>query len=98
VPNYCAKLNRGDRLNELLKQDQFVPMPPEEQVATLYAGVRGHLDKMPTNRIKEFETEYLKHMRSSHSSLLATIRKEGALSPASDAALKDALTAFLSTF
>jgi F-type H+-transporting ATPase subunit alpha len=91
-------LNRGDRLNELLKQDQFVPMPPEEQVATLYAGVRGFLDKMPTNRIKEFETEYLKHMRSSHSSLLSTIRKEGALSPTSDAALKDALTAFLATF
>jgi F-type H+-transporting ATPase subunit alpha len=91
-------LNRGDRLNELLKQDQFVPMPPEEQVATLYAGVRGFLDKMPTNQIKSFEQQYLKYMRTSQAALLATIRKDGQLTPASDAALKDALTTFLSTF
>lgn len=91
-------LNRGDRLNELLKQDQFVPMPPEEQVATLYAGVRGFLDKMPTSKIKDFETEYLKFMRSTHSSLLGTIRSEGKLSPASDAALKEALTSFLAGY
>jgi F-type H+-transporting ATPase subunit alpha len=91
-------LNRGDRLNELLKQDQFVPMPPEEQVAALYAGVRGFLDKMPVSHIKSFEQQYLKHMRASHSVLLATIRKEGQLTPASDGALKDALTTFLATF
>jgi F-type H+-transporting ATPase subunit alpha len=91
-------LNRGDRLNELLKQDQFVPMPPEEQVAVLYAGVRGFLDKMPTNQIKSFELQYLKHLRSSHAALLGTIRKEGQLTPTSDAGLKDALTAFLKTF
>lgn len=91
-------LNRGDRLNELLKQDQFVPMPPEEQVVTLYAGVRGFLDKMPVNKIKEFETAYLKYMRTNHSGLLATIRKEGSVSDATDGALKDALTTFLATF
>lgn len=91
-------LNRGDRLNELLKQDQFVPMPPEEQVVTLYAGVRGFLDKMPVNKIKGFEAAYLKYMRANHSSLLDTIRKEGSVSDATDAALKNALTTFLSTF
>lgn len=91
-------LNRGDRLNELLKQDQFVPMPPEEQVATLYAGVRGFLDKMPTSKIKAFEQDYLKFMRSSNGNLLATIRKEGKLSPESDAALKEALTGFLKSY
>ncbi|PXF41284.1 ATP synthase subunit alpha, mitochondrial [Gracilariopsis chorda] len=91
-------LNRGDRLNELLKQDQFVPMPPEEQVVTLYAGVRGFLDKMPVSKIKEFESAYLKYMRNSHAGLLATIRKEGSVSDATDGALKDALTTFLATF
>lgn len=91
-------LNRGDRLNELLKQDQFVPMPPEEQVVTLYAGVRGFLDKMPVSKIKHFETAYLKHMRANHAALLSTIRKEGSVSDSTDAALKDALTSFLSTF
>ncbi|KAI0566272.1 ATP synthase subunit alpha [Gracilaria domingensis] len=91
-------LNRGDRLNELLKQDQFVPMPPEEQVVTLYAGVRGFLDKMPVNKIKEFESAYLKYMRANHAGLLATIRKEGSVSDSTDGALKDALTTFLETF
>lgn len=91
-------LNRGDRLNELLKQDQFVPMPPEEQVISLYAGVRGFLDKMPVSKIKEFELSYLKYMRSNHSSLLETIRKEGRVSDATDEALKAALTSFLETF
>lgn len=91
-------LNRGDRLNELLKQDQFVPMPPEEQVVTLYAGVRGFLDKMPVGKIKEFETSYLKHMRASHAGLLSTIKKEGSVSDTTDAALKDALTKFLETY
>lgn len=91
-------LNRGDRLNELLKQDQFVPMPPEEQVVTLYAGVRGFLDKMPVGKIKEFEASYLKHMRANHGTLLDTIRKEGSVSDQTDGALKDALTSFLVTF
>ena len=91
-------LNRGDRLNELLKQDQFVPMPPEEQVVTLYAGVRGFLDKMPVNKIKQFEAAYLKHMRANHSGLLDTIKKEGSVSDSTDSALKEALTNFLSTF
>lgn len=91
-------LNRGDRLNELLKQDQFVPMPPEEQVVTLYAGVRGFLDKMAVGKIKDFEQSYLKHMRSSHADILATIKKEGSVSDSTDAALKDALSKFLETF
>lgn len=91
-------LNRGDRLNELLKQDQFVPMPPEEQVVTLYAGVRGFLDKMPVSKIKAFEVSYLKHMRTNHASLLETIKKEGKVSDSVDASLKEALTSFLATF
>lgn len=91
-------LNRGDRLNALLKQDQFVPMPPEEQVVTLYAGVRGFLDKMPVNKIKEFEASYLKYMRSNHAGVLDTIRKEGSISDNTDGALKEALTTFLATF
>lgn len=91
-------LNRGDRLNELLKQDQFVPMPPEEQVVTLYAGVRGHLDNMPIGQIKDFEAAYLKHMRSSHAGLLDTIKKEGSVSDSTDSALKDALLKFLETY
>ena len=44
-------LNRGEKLTELLKQKQYVPMPAEEQVVTLYAGVKGYLDKVQTSDI-----------------------------------------------
>merc|ERR1712199_64625 len=52
-------LNRGSKLTELIKQKQYVPMPSEEQVCVLYAGVRGYLDKVPTNEIAKFEQLYL---------------------------------------
>ena len=48
-------LNRGEKLTELLKQKQYVPMPAEEQVMVLYAGVRGYLDKVATSDIGRFE-------------------------------------------
>merc|ERR1712187_1014625 len=52
-------LNRGEKLTELLKQKQFVPMPAEEQVCVLYAGVRGYLDKVVTSEIAKFEQVFL---------------------------------------
>merc|ERR1719415_266397 len=73
-------LNRGVRLTELLKQGQYVPMAIEEQVVVIYAGVRGHLDKLDPNKITAFEAEYLQHLRSSQQDLLKTIAKEGMLS------------------
>merc|ERR1711893_584732 len=51
-------LNRGVRLTELLKQGQYVPMAIEEQVAVIFAGVRGHLDKLEPARITRFEKEF----------------------------------------
>ena len=59
-------LNRGTRLTELLKQGQYVPMPVEDQVAVIFAGVRGHLDKLDPSKITQFEKEFVIHMRSSH--------------------------------
>jgi F0F1-type ATP synthase alpha subunit len=76
------QLNRGERLTELLKQKQYVPMPAEEQVCVLYAGVKGFLDRIATSDIGAFEKGYLDHLRSKHSSLLTTIRTEGALNDA----------------
>jgi len=91
-------LNRGVRLTELLKQGQYVPMAVEDQVAVIYAGVRGHLDKMDPTRITEFEQEFLAHIRGSHQSVLDTIRIEGQISPDTDAKLKEIVTSFLATF
>lgn len=92
------QLNRGDRLNELLKQRELSPMTPEDQVVTLYAGVRGFLDKTPVAHIEKFEQDFLKHVKSSKSSLLDAIRTEGQLSESSDAALKETLKSFMATW
>jgi len=56
-------LNRGVRLTELLKQGQYVPMAIQEQVAVIYCGVRGYLDKIDPSKITEFESGFLEHIR-----------------------------------
>jgi len=91
-------LSRGVRLTELLKQGQYVPLPIEEQVCVIYAGVRGHLDKLEPNKITKFEAEFLKHLRASQQDLLAKIRTEGQLSKESDATLKKVVVDFIAAF
>merc|ERR1712180_204743 len=90
-------LNRGVRLTELLKQGQYVPMAVEEQVAVIFAGVRGHLDSVEPTRITAFEEAYLKVLKASHQDVLDTITAEKVVSPATDAKLKEIVTTFLST-
>ena len=70
-------LNRGARLTELLKQKQFSPMPFEEQTVSIFAGTNGYLDGIPTNRVTEYESAMLSHMRSEHGALLEEIRTTG---------------------
>jgi len=91
-------LSRGVRLTELLKQGQYVPMPIEEQVAVIYTGVRGYLDKLDPSKIGKFEIEFLAHIKASHQDILTTIAKEGAISPELDAKLKKVVTDFAASF
>ncbi|KFM78517.1 ATP synthase subunit alpha, mitochondrial, partial [Stegodyphus mimosarum] len=77
-------LNRGVRLTELLKQGQYVPMAIEDQVAVIYTGVRGYLDKLDPSRIQQFEKDFLHHIKSSHQDLLNTIASEGKISDETD--------------
>jgi len=91
-------LNRGVRLTELLKQGQYVPMPIEQQVAVIYCGVRGFLDKVDPAKITEFEEAFLEHVNGSQKDLLATIAKDGHLSEASDKALNKVVTDFMATW
>jgi len=91
-------LNRGVRLTELLKQGQYVPMDIAEQVATIYAGVRGHIDKLEPSKITQFEEAFVVHVRTAHADLLDTIRTEGYISEATDAALKELVVAFVAQF
>ncbi|KAM4616441.1 ATP synthase subunit alpha, mitochondrial-like [Polymixia lowei] len=91
-------LNRGVRLTELLKQGQYSPMAIEEQVTVIYAGVRGHLDKMEPSKITRFEKAFLQHVLSQHQDLLTAIKTDGKISEASDAKLKQTVLTFLSSF
>ena len=73
-------------------------MGVEEQVPLIYAGVNGHLDNIPVNKIGQFETDFLAHLKSNESGLLATITKEGALSKELEAKLKDVTVTFIKSF
>lgn len=63
-------LNRGVRLTELLKQGQYVPMAIEEQVAVIYCGVRGFLDKIDPSKITDFEKKFSEHVKATNKPLL----------------------------
>jgi len=91
-------LNRGVRLTELLKQGQYVPMPIGEQVAVIYCGVRGFLDKLDPSKITEFEKAFLEHIQATQTGLLDQIAKDGTLTEASDKALNKVVTDFMATF
>ena len=91
-------LNRGARLTELLKQPQFSPMPVEEQVISIYAGVRGYLDKIAVNQVGKFEQELLRSIRGKNSDILESLRNDKQITPDTEAKLKSALDSFAATF
>merc|ERR1711907_739429 len=88
-------LNRGEKLTELIKQKQYVPLPAEEQVCSLYAGVKGYLDKVQTSDIAKFETLYLDYIKTKHAGVLKTIKDEGQLSEKTNADIAAILEEFL---
>ncbi|HEX6980777.1 MAG TPA: F0F1 ATP synthase subunit alpha [Alphaproteobacteria bacterium] len=91
-------LARGARLTELLKQPQYSPMPVEEQVVAIFAGVRGYLDKLEVNQVTRFEQGLLNEIRTRHPEILEKIRTEREISPATEEKLKAALDQFARTF
>jgi len=91
-------LNRGARLTELLKQGQYQPMPFEEQVVSIFAGVNGFLDTVPVNAVTRFEAGLLGEMRGRHADVLAEIRSTRDLGKDLAAKLKDVVGEFARTF
>ncbi len=91
-----AQLDRGYRLTELLKQGLNSPMPVAEQVVSLYAGTRGHLDNVPVNDVRRFEAELLEWFRTRHSDILDAIASSGKI-PDEDA-LEEGVKAFAEQF
>ena len=91
-------LARGARLTEILKQPQFTPYPIEDQVAVIYAGVRGYVDGIPLNNITRFERQMLDELHSTKQDILDGIREQKQLTPELEAKLKDFLEGFVKTF
>merc|ERR1719453_2415889 len=90
-----AQLNRGTRLTEMLKQNQYKPMSMEEQVCVVYAGVRGYLDKIDAKNVVGYEEEFTSYLRSNGQDILSSIASAKALDESSDkklAALYDSFT------
>jgi len=93
-----AQLNRGTRLTEMLKQNQFEPMSMEEQVCVVYAGVRGYLDKIDASQVTKYEGEFRAHLATHGKDILEEIRSSKALSESADKKLGDMYESFTATF
>jgi len=91
-------LDRGARLVEILKQGQYSPLKVSEQVVSVYAGVRGYLDKIAVNDVVRFESELLAEIKSNHEDFLDSIENEKELSQANDDKLKSILDGFVEKF
>ena len=91
-------LNRGARLTELLKQGQFSPLPVEEQVVSIFAGVRGYLDRIKVEDVNRFEAKLLAEVRTKGANILDTIRTEKALSKETEEKLKSFIENFAKVF
>ncbi len=93
-----AQLLRGERLVELLKQDQYKPLNMVEQVISIFSGVRGLLDEIKVSDIKKFGSGLLNFMEEKHKDLMDTIDKEKKLSDDTEEKLKNAINAFKEIF
>ena len=91
-------LNRGVRLTELLKQDQYVPMAVEEQVVSIFTGVRGYLDRIAVSDIGRFEREFLNEIREKKPEILTAIRDSGDIADDIDKQLGEFLEEFTKKF
>jgi F-type H+-transporting ATPase subunit alpha len=89
-----AQLDRGLRLTELLKQAQYQPLPLSDQVAIIYAGTRGYLDNVPVNRIKDWQTSFLRAWNSQFADTANAIADKKELTAELEEGLKNAITTF----
>jgi F-type H+-transporting ATPase subunit alpha len=93
-----AQLERGKRMVELLKQDQYVPMPFEEQVILIFAGTQGFLDEMPLESIRAFEEQFLNFIRTKKQDVAKEVREKKALDDDLKAKISAAITEFMKIF
>lgn len=92
------QLRRGEHLVEILKQDQYKPVPFEKQIAIIYAGTNGFLDQLPVGVLKRFETEFVEHLEVKYPELLTEITEKKVLSDEWKEKMNKVLEHFVSNF
>jgi len=93
-----ARLARGERIVEVLKQDQYDTMPVENQVLIIYAVTNGHLDDIPVNNIRRFEKEFLSYVRNYHGEIPAEIREKKVISKELEEKIVEVIKEFKAKF
>jgi len=93
-----AQLSKGERLVELLKQPQYAPLPVEEQVMSIFAGINGYLDDIPVGKVKAFDKELLKFMKEKYASVGIEIKEKKKLDQEVTHKLENAIKEFKQTF
>jgi F-type H+-transporting ATPase subunit alpha len=97
-PATQAKLDRGYRMVELLKQSQYQPMDVAEQIVSIYAGTRGHLDDIPVAKVRDFEVGLLNYVRDRKPELLTKIREVADMTGEIEEMMKSAISSFKASF
>jgi F-type H+-transporting ATPase subunit alpha len=97
-PATLAQLERGRRLTELLKQDQYVPMPLAQESMVLYAATQGYMDDIAVERVQAFESEFLEYIDSSNPEIGRSITETNDITDDNEEALKKALDNFKTLF
>ena len=93
-----GQLNRGVRMVEALKQDQYQPLPVERQIITIFAGTNGYFDTLPVNKVREFEKALLDHIDTAAPEIYRDIREKKELLPDAEKKLRGLIEAFKGTF
>jgi F-type H+-transporting ATPase subunit alpha len=93
-----AQITRGERMVELLKQGQFVPMPVEDQVISIWAGANGYLDDLPVAAVRKFEGEWLAFVKKDYAEVAHNVRTAKQMSDEDQKRLHDACKAFKTRF
>lgn len=88
------QLNKGDRLSEILKQKQYAPVPVEKQVVILYAGINEYLDKVPVNKVHEYEEKLYTYIGAKHPEIFKDIKEKKEMTADTEAKLKHVLNTF----
>ena len=89
-----ARLVRGERMTETLKQLQYIPMPVERQVAIIYTGINGYLDDMPIHQVADFERGFLNFIDDKHPQIYHNFNETKDLQPDVEELLKKAILEF----